>query len=163
LLSFSLGGREAGDEITLPKGVHQLVARVSFRSLVPVEHLEIVANGIVLAPIPLSAGGTRADAVIPLPVTRSGWFTLRAWSGTATHPVLDLYPFATTSPIYLTVDGRPVRSAEDARYFVRWIERLETAADAHTGWNDAAEKAEVMGRLARAKEVFRLRSSVTSP
>jgi hypothetical protein len=163
LLSFSLGGREAGDEITLPKGVHQLVARVSFRSLVPVEHLEIVANGIVLAPIPLSAGGTRADAVIPLPVTRSGWFTLRAWSGTATHPVLDLYPFATTSPIYLTVDGRPVRSAEDARYFVRWIERLETAADAHTGWNDAAEKAEVMGRLARAKQVFSRQSSVPNP
>ena len=159
LLSFTLDGREVGDEITLPAGVHQLVARVSFRSLVPVEHLAIVANGIVLAPIPLSAGGTRAEAVIPLPMARSGWLTLRAWSGTAAHPVLDVYPFATTSPIYVTVGGRPLRNAEDARYFVKWIERLEAAAGAHGGWNDAAEKAEVMGRLARAKAVFEERAT----
>ena len=159
LLSFSLDGREAGGEISLPAGVHQLVARVSLRSIVPVEHLEIVANGIVLAPIPLTAGGTRADAVIPLPVTRSGWLTLRAWSATATDPVLDVYPFATTSPIYVTVAGRPVRSSADAGYFVKWIERLEAAASAHTGWNDASEKAEVMGRLAKAKAVFSRQSS----
>jgi hypothetical protein len=157
LLSFTLNGKEAGDDITLPAGVHQLVARVSFRSIVPVEHLEIVANGIVLAPIPLTAGGTRAEAVISLPMARSSWLTLRAWSAGPAHPVMDLYPFATTSPIYVTVGGRPVRNAEDARYFVRWIERLEAAAAAHTGWNDAAEKAEVLGRLARAKEVFRQR------
>jgi hypothetical protein len=71
--------------------------------------------------------------------------------------VLDLYPFATTSPVYLTVAGRPVRSPEDARYFVRWIERLEAAAAAHPGWNDPAERAEVLERLARAKAVFRER------
>jgi len=159
LLSFTLNGREVGDEIILPAGVHQLVARVSFRSMVPVEHLEIVANGIVLAPIPLADGGTRAEAVIPLPVTRSGWLTVRAWSASATHPVLDIYPFATTSPIYVTVASRPVRNVDDARYFVRWIERLEAAAAAHAGWNDAAEKAEVLGRLERAKEVFRQRIS----
>jgi len=158
LLSFTLNGREVGDEITLPAGVHQLVARVSLRSMVPVQHLEIVANGIVLAPIPLTAGGTRADAVIPLPVTRSGWLTLRAWSGTPAHPVLDLYPFATTSPIYVTVGGRPVRNAEDARYFVRWIERLEAAASAHPGWNDATEKSEVLGRLSQARKIFGARA-----
>jgi len=147
LLSFTLNGREAGDEITLPAGVHQLVARVSFRSIVPVEHLEIVANGIVLAPIPLAEGGTRA-----------GWLTLRAWSRTPTHPVLDVYPFATTSPIYVTVGGRPVRNAEAAGYFVRWIERLEAAASSHTGWNDATEKSEVLGRFSQAKKIFEARA-----
>jgi TolB protein len=158
LLSFTLNGQEAGDELTLPAGVHQLVARVSLRSMVPVEHLEIVANGIVLAQIPLTEGGTRADAVIPLPVTRSGWLTLRAWSGAPAHPVLDGYPFATTSPIYVIVGGRPIRNVEDARYFARWVERLEAAAEAHTGWNDPAEKTEVMGRLAAAKSVFQQRA-----
>lgn len=154
LLSFTLGGREIGDELKLGAGVHRLVARVSLRSIVPVEHLEIVANGVVVSPVPLTDGGTRADATIPLPVARSGWFTLRAWSSQATHPVLDHYPFATTSPIYVTVGGGAVRSAESARWLMAWIERLEAAASAHAGWNNPAEKAEVLKRLADAKAVF---------
>ena len=35
----------------------------------------------------------------------SGWFLLRARSDRAIEPVLDLYPYATTSPIYVTVGG----------------------------------------------------------
>ncbi len=158
LLEFTLSGRQIGDELVLPAGVHQVVARVSLRSIVPVERLEIVANGVVVAPISLTGGGTRADALIPLPVTRSGWFIIRAWSAKATHPVLDAYPYATTSPIYVTVGGRAVRSAESARWFIRWIERLEAAAGAHGGWNDAAEKSEVLKRLGEAKRVFHLRA-----
>jgi hypothetical protein len=117
---------------------------------------------VALAPIPLSDGGTRADATIALPVTRSGWFTLRAMSSQGTHPVLDVYPFATTSPIYLRIGGKPIRSAEDARWFVRWIERLEAAAAAHAGWNSEAEKREVLGRLAAAKDVFLRRAEEAS-
>jgi hypothetical protein len=163
LLGFTLSGRSIGDELVFPAGVHQVMARVSLRSLVPVERLEIVVNGVVVAPIPLTEGGTRADALVPLPVTRSGWFIVRAWSSKATAPVLDLYPYATTSPIYVTVGGRPVRSAESARWFVRWIERLEAAAGAHTGWNDAAEKSEVLRRLAEAKQVYQRRAEEGLP
>lgn len=163
LLEFTLSGRQVGDELVFPAGVHQVVARVSMRSIVPVERLEIVANGAVVSPIPLTAGGTRADAVLPLPVTRSGWFLLRAWSAGAAHPVLDAYPYATTSPIYVTIGGRAVRSAESARWFVSWIERLETAAGAHAGWNDAAEKAEVLRRLAEARRVFLQRVKEGTP
>jgi hypothetical protein len=68
--------------------------------------------------------------------------------------VLDIYPFATTSPIYVTVGGRPVRNARDADYFARWIARLEAGARAHTGWNDATERSDVLERLARARAVF---------
>jgi TolB protein len=158
LLSFTVDGRSARAEINLPAGVHPLTARISLRSNVPVERLEIVANGVVLAPIPLSADSTRADAVIPLPVTRSAWLTLRAWSRRSHPAVLDLYPFATTSPIYVIVAGQSIRSPQAAQYFLRWIERLEAAASAHTGWNDVAEQREVLGRLAEAKEVFRRRA-----
>jgi hypothetical protein len=68
--------------------------------------------------------------------------------------VLDGYPFATTSPVYVLVGSQPIRSEEDSRYFARWIERLEQAASAHTGWNTDAEKREVLDRLARAKAIF---------
>ncbi len=154
LLSFTLDGRDVGDEIALPSGARNLTARVGMRSIVPVEKLEVVCNGAVVATVPIAAGGKRADATIPISVSKSGWYVLRAWSAGAVEPVLDIYPYATTSPIYVTVDGRSVRSTDDARYFVRWIERLESAAAAHGGWNDEAEKREVLGRLAAAKGVF---------
>jgi len=155
LLSFTLNGHAAGDELRFPAGVHPVTARVSLRSSVAVERLEIVANGVVVAPIPLSMDSLRADVSIPLPITRSGWLTLRAYSRHSAPDVLDVYPFATTSPIYVIVDGQPIRSPEAARWFVRWIERLEAGAVAHPGWNDAAEKAEVLGRMAQARERFR--------
>ncbi len=153
LLSFALDGREIGEEIAMGRPGH-VTARVSLRSIVPVERLEIVANGAVVATVPTSAGGMRADATVPIPVAASGWYVLRAWSEGAIEPVLDIYPYATTSPIYVTVAGRPVRNAGDADFFVRWIDRLEAAARAHGGWNDATEKAEVLGRLSAAREKF---------
>jgi TolB protein len=157
LLQFTLNGREPGDELALPAGIHRLVARVVLRSAVPVERLEIVANGVVVARVPLGGDSTRADATMPLPLTRSGWFTLRAWSSRSDPGVLDQYPFATTSPIYVTVGGQPIRSPEDAGYFIAWIERLEAAASVHEGWNTEAERRAVLGRLAAAKAVFERR------
>jgi TolB protein len=163
LVTLSIDGREAGSEIALPAGSHTLKARVALRSIVPVEKLEIVSNGKVLATIPTSSGGTRANADVPLSVSGSGWYTLRAWSPTAAEPVLDIYPFATTSPIYVTVGDEPVRNAEDAAYFVRWIDRVAAAASTHGGWNDAREKDEVLARVAKAKAVFAQRQKEAGP
>jgi hypothetical protein len=73
--------------------------------------------------------------------------------------VLDIYPFATTSPIYVSVAGKPIRSPESATWFIGWIERLEQQAEAHTGWNTPEERAEVLSHLAQAKAVFRQRAT----
>ena len=58
----------------------------------------------------------------------------------------------------MIVGGAPIRSAEDAKYFVAWVARVEAAAAAHGGWNDAKEKSEVLQRLAAAKAVFQKRA-----
>ncbi len=158
LLSFTLDGRDVGDEVALPAGGRNLTAKVRMHSIVPVEKLEIVSNGAVVATVPTAPGGTRADATIAIPVSKSGWYVLRAWSAGSAEPVLDIYPYATTSPIYVTMDGRPVRNAGDASYFIRWIERIAAAAAVHAGWNDEAEKSEVLGRLGAAKAVFQRRA-----
>jgi len=95
-----------------------------------------------------------AHATVMVPVKGSGWYVLRAYSDRAEMPVLDLYPFASTSPIYVQVEGQPVRSADDARFFVRWIDRIEAATRASTAWNTPAEQAQVLQLLARARAVF---------
>jgi hypothetical protein len=92
-------------------------------------------------------------------VTESGWYPIRAWSRAARHPVLDsYYPFATTSPIYVTVGGAPIRSPEDAAYFLKWTNRLDSLARASTAWNTPSERDEVLDQIARAREVFEARS-----
>ena len=50
-----------------------------------------------------------ADVEDTIPISRSGWCLLRAWSEKAEYPILDLYPYATTSPIYVTVEGSNAR------------------------------------------------------
>jgi Tol biopolymer transport system component len=158
LLSLTVNGMEPGDEIKLPLGSHTVSVRAVMHSIVPVEHLELVQNGKVVAAVPTSGDHKSASAMVQVPVEKSGWITLRAWSEHATPPVLDIYPFATTSPVYLTIAGIPPRSPDDARFFIDWVDRLREGAERHTGYNDAAEKASVLNLIARARAEFEKRA-----
>ena len=91
-----------------------LRARVTLRSAVPVDHLQVIGNGKVVAEVPLTGDRTRAEASVMLKATGSGWYVLRAYSERPRLPVLDLYPFASTSPVYVRVGDQPVRSVADA-------------------------------------------------
>jgi hypothetical protein len=159
LLTFTLGGAEIGDAIELPAGAHRLEVRASLRSIVPVDHFEVVGNGEVVASLSLESGGTSGRVNQEIAIERSGWYLLRAWNTKATHPVRDYLPFATTSPIYVSVGGEPVRSAEDANYFVAWVDRLIQTARTHGGYNTEGEKADVLKILLDARAVFRERAA----
>jgi Tol biopolymer transport system component len=163
LLQFTLGGLEPGAALALGPGRHQLRASVWVRSIVAVDSAQIVANGRVVATIPLAAAGTRADTTVSVAVDGSAWYTLRAFARRSRHPTLDIYPFATTSPIYVTVGGRPIRSSADARYFTQWIERLERDAAAHPGWNTTQERDQVLADLRRARETFLTLAAESGP
>jgi hypothetical protein len=99
----------------------------------------------------------RAQAVVPIEIDRSSWFVLRAYADGPRPSVLDLYPFATTSPIYVTVDGRPVRSLEDATYFLAWVDKVHEQVEAHAGWNTGAERVAVLDMIERARAEFERR------
>ena len=154
LLEFALAARAIGDEIRISSEMHQLQAVVGLRSNVPIDHLEIIGNGKVVATVPLDPDRMTAHATVMVPVNGSGWYVLRAYSDHAEMPVLDLYPFASTSPIYVRVGEQPVRSADDAAFFVKWIERVEAGARASAAWNTPAERTEVLRKLAEARAVF---------
>ncbi|MEP6573585.1 MAG: CehA/McbA family metallohydrolase [Gemmatimonadota bacterium] len=157
LLEFSLDSAAIGGELRLA-GPRLLRARVRLRSIVPIDHFEIVHNGEVAATIKLSGDRTHADTTIAIRADASGWYVLRAWSDQAEEPVLDIYPFASTSPIYVTVAGKPVRSAKDAAYFLAWLGRLTTAAESHTGYNTPEEKRIVLSRIEAARAEFERRA-----
>jgi len=154
LLGFTLAGKGLGEELELPAGTREVKARVSLHSAVPVDRLEIVRNGEVVTRIPLSRERTTVDTSVALPVPASGWYLLRARADAPEYPVLDAYPYATTSPIYVIVAGRPIRSREDAEFFIAWLDRLQAGGSAHPDWNSGREREETLQLIARARQEF---------
>jgi len=133
------------------------------RSAVPIDHLELIGNGRVLAAVRLAAGRTSIDTTLVVQVAESGWYVLRARADGPRLPVLDLYPFASTSPIYVQVGDEPLRSHADATYFLTWLDRLEAGVRAHTGWNTPAERDEVWRMLGAARAEFTRRAAPSKP
>jgi TolB protein len=148
---------DIGDELKLTAGRHRLQAQVSLISHIPIDHLEIVRNGVVVASISLDGNGMQARTSVPLDVDQSGWYIVRAFANGPRSPVLDLYPFATTSPIYVTVADRPVRSASDAEYFLTWIDKVREQVEVHTGWNTHGERSAALELIAKARAEFERR------
>jgi TolB protein len=68
--------------------------------------------------------------------------------------VLDNYNYATTSPVYVTVGGKPPHSPEDARYFSAWVDRVVDTTLHYPDWNSPEEKESVLQRLREAKQIF---------
>ena len=154
LLRFSLREVGVGGQISVPAGPNRMTAKVTMSSIVPIDHLELIGNGAVVATIPLHGDRTSADTAVVLDVKHSGWYLLRAYSDRAIEPVLDIYPFGTTSPVYVTVGGKPPRGGADAEYFLEVADRLAAAAEAHQGWNTSQEKREVLARIQEARAEF---------
>jgi hypothetical protein len=162
LLEFTLGGRDIGDKIRLPSP-GCLTARVRLRSSVPIDHLEVIGNGSVVAAIRLERDRMSATDTVSIPIAKSGWYVVRAWSDRPELPVLDLYPFGSTSPIYVRVGQQPMRSRDDAEFFVRWIDRLDQAARAHEGWNTVEERDYAVRLLQQARAVYAQQAAAPSP
>jgi len=119
-----------------------------------VDHLQIICNGKVTRELAMNSERTAAHVDGSISLEVSGWCVLRAFSDKAEYPILDLYPYATTSPVYVRVAGAPVRSTSDAAYFVAWVDRLIAAARSNTSWNTEAEKESVLSMLEEARKKF---------
>lgn len=154
LIEFTLNGQRVGEELKYEKPRESVAFTAKLRSIVPVDHLEVVCNGRVVKTLKLEGARDSADVAETLPLEESGWCLLRTWSDKDEYPVLDNYVYATTSPVYVTIGGMPPRSPEDAKYFAAWVARTIEVTSQYPDWNSADEKASVLKRLAEAKAVY---------
>ena len=153
LLDFSLAGKPLGALLALEHpGAASFTARL--RSIVPVDHAQVVCNGRIVRELALKAPRERGSWSGTIPLATSGWCVLRAFTARAEYPILDNFVYATTSPVYVSVRGEPPHSPADARFFEAWIDHLAQTTSAYPDWNSPAEKAAVLGRLAQARAVY---------
>ncbi len=154
LLEFKLGGEMVGSELKFDRAQGAVAFTAKLRSIVPVDHLELVCNGKVVQELKLVETRDSADLSGTIPITESGWCVLRAWSEKAEYPLMDKYAYATTSPVYVTVGGKRAYAKADADYFQAWIGRTIEVTEKYPDWNSAEEKVLVMGRLKKAWEIY---------
>jgi TolB protein len=154
LIEFKLGGEMVGNELKLDAPQPAVPFTAKLRSIVPVDHLEVVCNGKVVKTLATNAEKESADISGTLPLQESGWCVLRAWSEKAEYPVMDNYSYATTSPVYVTVAGKRAYSKKDAEYFQAWIGRTIEITSEYPDWNSPAEKNLVLNRLREARSVY---------
>jgi len=152
LLGLIVDGKRPGGVIARTPGPVRY--QVALRSPVAVDHLEIVQDGKVVKSFALTGERRTFDASGELDLKTSGWLVLRAWNDGADPEVLDLYPYATTSPIYLDLPGRAPVARDDALYFVAWLDRVIDAARQRQDYRTDDERAETLDYLASARATY---------
>jgi hypothetical protein len=153
LLGLVVGDARPGGTVQ-PDKAGALPARIAVRSPVAVDHLELVVNGQVARTFKLSGDRRSLDWYGTIDLPGSGWVLLRAWNDKADPNVLDLYPYATTNPVYIEAPEPAPPAIDDARYFVAWLDRMIDAADARDDYNTAQERADTLHYLREARERY---------
>jgi hypothetical protein len=157
-LGLEIAGKHPGD--TVSRGAPgKLRYRVALRSFVAVDHLELVRNGAVVKAFALTGDRRNFDAEGELDVASDGWVVLRAWNESADPLVLDIYPYATTSPVYLDLPGTLPPDPADGAYFAAWLDRVIADAGSRTDYRTARERAAVLEYLRAARDQFRSRAT----
>jgi TolB protein len=154
LVGLTVEGQSPGSEIAVAGSGGELHYKGFLRSIVPIDHLELVMNGNVVRTLTLDRSRTRADFEGTLKVPESGWLVARAWNDSAHPLVFDLYPYATTNAFFFRSPNATTHCGPDADYFIAWLDRLESAASAHEGYNTPAERDLTLREIRDARQIF---------
>jgi hypothetical protein len=119
-----------------------------------VERLELAGPDGVLAAAAAEPGGGAAPA-IDTTVEADGSMWLCGVARGPGHPsVLGPVVFAHTSPVWVEVDGSPVRRPASARWLLDWLDRFEALVGEHGRFAGDGQRAEVAAVIDRARRWY---------
>jgi hypothetical protein len=150
MIELSVGEAAIGDTIGLERAT-RIRVRGGAESQFPLGKLELIYNGKAVAIGELAVDKLSATLDQEIVIEDSGWIALRT-SGPAVPYWLGGARAAHTSPVYVTVPGRPTDARSDAEYFLAWIDRLEAALKQRDRMHTGAGTIEA--QLNAAREVF---------
>jgi hypothetical protein len=144
------GSNSPGDEIKLKdKGTITIDIKWTSRKE-QTGRIEVVCNGKVVATQEGTAGpGEPVNLKTSLVMPESSWICARRMDATGHQ--------SHTAPVYIKVKDAPVRaSAEDARYFEKWIDNILVSIKPGGPWSQyfTHDLDVVQGRYLKAKEIY---------
>ena len=179
MLFCTVDGKNPGEQINISKSnTVKIVAEVF--SQLPVDRLEIVANGDVIEEKVIEKGQHHAKLEIEYKADKSTWIAAR----THQYNVKDMIngvsfskrrdvgggptefnkyygtlrpetPFAHTSPAYVIVDNKPIHSAKDAEYFIRYLQNAITWLNKSGSFPSNKAKQEVLDSFKKGIETYK--------
>ena len=159
LLGLEVDGKHPGETVTRT-GPGALHYRIAYRSPVAVDHLELVQDGKVVKAFTLTGDRRKLDADGEIQADSAGWLVLRAWNDRSEPQVLDLYPYATTSPVYIDLPAGLPPDQTDAAYFTAWLDRAITNATSRSDYRNDQERQATIVYLRKARGKFQRLMSV---
>ncbi len=155
MLVLTANGLDSGEVIEYPiDNDDPIWIKAELRSIQRIDSLELLYNGKVIKKIELEdekpSPILRESAAIGFKPLRSGWVAARAtFRGPDGH-----LRQAHTSPVYVTVDGKPAASKADAEYMIRWIDRLLEVSNKAGRYKSDSERAETQVIFREAQQVY---------
>ena len=171
--------KNPGEEINI-SGKKTVTIIAEMWSQLPVDRLEIIVNGEVIAEKIIEKGQHHAKLEIEYKPGKSVWIAARAhqynqedtrngvsfsqrrdFGGGPT--LLNRYygtmrpetPFAHTNPIYVTVDNQPIHSKEDAEYFIKYLENAVSWLKQSGHFPSEQAKQEVLAAYKKGIDAYR--------
>jgi hypothetical protein len=187
VLSFTVNGSEPGATLHFAAARDKLAqVHAVAESQLPYDRLEIVENGAVVAQA--SPGGPRHRTEIHLehPVRQSCWLAARVMEDLGGYRarrinfqtvhvnegtrLSDYYGtrrpetvFAHSSPVYVIRDGQPVRSNNDAAYYVRYLDNAIRWLKSEARFARPADRQASIDAFERGRAVYEQRAREAHP
>ncbi len=155
ILILTANGLDCGEEIQYSmSGNEPIWIKAELRSIQRIDSMELLFNGKVIKrtdldderPSPI----LRESVAMGLKPLRSGWVVARA---TFTSPDGHLRQ-AHTSPVYVTVDGKPTASKADAEYMIRWIDRLLEVSNKPGRYESEDRRMQTQAIFKEARDIY---------
>jgi hypothetical protein len=155
MLIFTANGLDPGEEISYStRRSEPIVLKAELQSIRSIDCLELICNGQVIDRTDLSGKDWSSDhqvsVVTKFAAKRSGWVAARAIFRASDGRLRQAH----TSPIYVTVNGKPTASKADAEFMMRWIDRLVEVARQPDRYQTVAQRADVLAIYREAKDVY---------
>jgi len=154
ITGFEIGGCAIGDSLPLTGGSWELTGTLSVLCAYPLDRAEIVRNGEVVRVIDFENGQCALDTSFTVRIYKSSWVAARVSGVDNYWHVIGDTLFAHTSPIYFPANGARIIEAEDAQYFVQWIDDLDSLAVQEGEWSNPDDSMRILSELATARGFY---------
>ncbi|MGH9632257.1 MAG: CehA/McbA family metallohydrolase [Bryobacteraceae bacterium] len=148
VMTLEVNGKPPGEEVVL-QASGEVAVRASVNTQVPLDRVDLIVNG---RPVHTEQAGGKStiDLQTRVPVHESSWIALRALGPRHRLIMNDTMAFAHTSPVYVSVGGRPVRVADDLRFYREWVERLIARTEKSPRFATPERRQEVLALFKKA-------------
>jgi hypothetical protein len=156
--AFTVDGAAAGETLDYSGPSASVEVALRVESVLPLQQVRVVRNGEDAMVLPVPPPGPNApvvvDTTLQIDLTESAWLAVRVDGISAvSHPV-DPQLFAHTGPVYIDLDGEPVRRTAPAGFFLDWLDSLETFVELRDNWSSQDQHDSVTLAIQEARAYY---------